>query len=773
MTISETRRKRRNSSISKEDVDVGSPASRTRSQSKARAQPKNHTTTATTPRHPRKKVRFSDPGPSTGLTPALLRTSFDEGIGDSGASTPSRQVRRRRSTPLPRARRWCDTSSGDADAGRVVQFTPLRQILDPRTQRRIRRTGLSDEIHHIEREKRDVVSYEKTMQSLQQERDALRKELETMRTRADSDESSTIQEEASWMAPEDRIEQLEAETNRLRGQVSFSSATQDANHEGDTIMINDTAMEGDTILLSDSPDMRGIGCQPAIPDFSLLSSTVSSVDASTQAQLPDSLALDLETARKEKTNLFNACRAHISSLDGTALGNSLRQSSPSPDFLDQIVPTLSATLARASEAAHSLESVKQELSKLGFPGSNASDIISEMRSSFRTARIELERAVPGETANTGLEDGHATLGALVKRVELLVKNLGEEQTRHDGSLGRERALKGQFDTLLVRYEAASKKIHDLEKSSSSSASDMLHTRMRMQELEREGKEQAVGIDRLNAALEKYRQEMKGLEALVTGLEEDKATCKERYRQQVSELESKVAGEEKARCAAETAAAERNARIHGLEQTVENNRIRTCDLMATVERLIKERQQTLESLEQQASEQREHHEQEIGTMNVRISELNTAVNEMRSETEKLRHSNMLLEEQLQLEVEARDNLLDKWAAEQARSFTLMKETVTAERRKAKVRTANFEMKSNDSPSDSSNTGSEPITPASMSSRYIDVEVGRGKSRRRLDSGIGILTEDELLDDMNKDDQEPSSDFHSDGIDILPSDPAHIL
>ena len=537
-------------------------------------------------------------------------------------------------------------------------------------------------------------------------------------------------------------------------------------------MINDTAMEGDTILLSDSPDMRGIGCQPAIPDFSLLSSTVSSVDASTQAQLPDSLTLDLETARREKKNLFNACRAHISSLDGTALGNSLRQSSPPPDFLDQIVPILSATLARASEAAHSLESVKQELSKLGFPGINASDIISEMRSSFRAARIELERAVPGETANTGLEDGHATLGALVKRVELLVKTLGEEQTRHDGSLGRERALKGQFDTLLVRYEAASKKIHDLEKSSSSSASDMLHTRMRMQELEREGKEQTVGIDRLNAALEKYRQEMKGLEELVTGLEEDKATCKERYSQQVSELESKVADEEKARRAAETAAAERNARIHGLEQTVENNRIRACDLMATVECLSKELQQTLETLEQQASEQRQHHEQELGTMNVRISELNTAVDGMRSETEKLRHNNTLLEEQLQLEVEARDSLLDKWAAEQARSFTLMKETVTAERRKAKVRTANFEIKSNDPQSDSSNTGSEPITPVSMSSRYVDVEVGRGKSRRRLDSGIGILTEDELLDDMNKNDQEPSSDFHSDG-DILPSDPAHIL
>lgn len=30
------------------------------------------------------------------------------------------------------------------------------------------------------------------------------------------------------------------------------------------------------------------------------------------------------------------------------------------------------------------------------------------------------------------------------------------------------------------------------------------------------------------------------------------------------------------------------------------------------------------------------------------------------------------------------------------------------------------------------------------RFVDVEMGRGKNRRRMDSGIGILSEDDLLE-----------------------------
>ncbi|KAI9924628.1 hypothetical protein ASPWEDRAFT_40827 [Aspergillus wentii DTO 134E9] len=785
MELRGTRRSKRLSSISTSSPQPPSPALRKRKE-------QSSDQTSRTP--PKKKVRFSDPGPrlqndpncsTTGLTPALVRTSFEESDAaqaDSVTQTPTRRSRRRRSTPLPRSRRSREPSlpfiEGSAD--RVVQFTPLRQILDPRAQRRICRTGLSDEINHIQREKRQAAHYEKSLQSLLQERDALRHELEAAKRDNDGSEVSTIRDE-ELLSPPASFEQLEFENNILKEQISSKNGNPDdhssiaSNGDGDTMILNDSTFEGDTFLVSDSPDIRGIkdGQHPVADDLSVLSCG-NSTDASIQAQLPDiihdteinALSRDLEAARKEKLDLFDACRTRIpfSALEGAAISNSLRQLSPPPDFLEQVFTTLTAALARASDATSALDSVRQELSTLGFPGSNVDDIVSEMRTRFRSARLELERVVPGETADVSLNDGNATLSALVKRVDLLVQNLDEERGLHDSSLGREKALKDQFDNLLARYEAASKKIHDLEDSITSSAGDMLHTRMRMQDMEREGKEQAVGIERLNAALFKYREEVKSLENLVTGLEEDKTTCKETYCQKVSELEGKVADEEKARRFAETSVTEHETRIRELEQTVEQNRIRAGDLTAQMESLEKERQRVVEGLEQDAAQQLQHYEHEIGSMNVQVSELTTSLVDAKSEAERLRLSNAGLEEQLQLEIEARDNLLDRWSEEQMRSFAFMKETVNAERRKAKVRTANWEMKSGDPQSDNGNLGSEPITPVSMT-RFVDVGVGRGKQRKRLDSGIGILTSDGPLED-DEGNQTTTSDI------LLPSDPVNL-
>lgn len=713
-----------------------------------------------------------------------MRTSFDGGGTGSAPGTPSR---RRRSTPVSRK-----------DTQRVVQFTPLRQALDSRVQRRIGRMGLSNEINHIEREKRDAASYEKKLRFLLQERELLRQELETAKNSGASDgDQSPAQEELSLEASKN-IEDLEAETSRLRQKISFSSA-QDTNAQseltnGDTIILDDTGMDGDTVFLSDSPDIRGVEYQPTIPDgFSLLENTAPGVDSSIQAQLPDyhqeaelrRLKLDLEAARKEKKNLFDAWHANVTSLDDTASANNLRQSSPPPDFFDRIVPTLTSALARASDATSSLESAKQELSTFGFSGSSTGEILSEMSSRFRTARSELERAVPGET---GLHDGKSTLGALVKRVESLVKDLSNERADHDGALGREQALRGQFNELSVRYETATKKAQDLEIS----AKDMLHMRMRMREMEQEGEKKDFGIQRLNAALEQYREDVKNLEALVSSLEEENTASKNQHIQQASKLESKLSGEEKARRAAESKVERRDTYIRELSQTIEHNRIRTCDLMASIESLTKERQSAsdeitilkresarqlqnhrqeierlekghqsvITGLEQKTAEQRQHHEQEIGTMNVRISGLNTALEGAQAEAEKLGHSNAVLEEQLQLEVEERDNLINRWVADQERSFAMMKETANAERRKAKVRSSNYELlKTKELRSDSSVTGSEPITPVSMS-RHVNIDIGRGKHRRPMDSGVGILTDD--LDD------EPSG-FNSD---ILSSDPAYL-
>lgn len=787
-----TRRKRRNSSISSlnhdyndlQDLDRKTAKAITRSNTRRNKElsSENNTVNAScqTPRRRnKKKVRFSDPGPqlqpfeegSTGLTPAILRTSFEEcdiAQNETYNLTPSRR-QRRQSAPVESTRSLQDPTFPIElpPVPRMLQFTPLRQILDERTQRRIRRIGLSKEIDEIQREKRENLrNSREILRQKDVELAALKEELEAIKNTKIPTENHENHGERGEISSDSKrkIAELEAEVSRLRHEISQSTASawgaldHQADHEGDAIMTNGSVISDDTILMSNSSDLRsyysrefGAPLSPAstsdtIPITNDASAHASIADPHQEAEMV-ALSLDLAAARQEKKDLFNEWRAHIDSSNPDDNDGS-RLSSPPPDFMHQIVPTLKAALARASEASSALESVRGALADMGFSGSNADEVIAELRQRFRSARLELERAVPGETPSVGLEDGSSTLNALVERVKRLANELEREREFHEGTLGREKALRGQFDACLFRYEAASKKIHDLEETIDSSAEDMLHARMRIQELERRGNDQAVGIDRLNAALDKYHDEVRGLEKLITSMEAEAAASKEGYKLTILTLENKVKHEETARRLAESAAAENVDLVRELQDTVEQNQIRVDDLTAKVEFLERERNQVVEAMESKAAEQLELHDQEIGSMNVRLSELTTSLDDARSEVEKLRRLNTSLEERLQAEIGARNRLADKWAADQARSFAYMKEAINAERRGSKVRAANWKIMSDDLESEATMPGSEPITPISMT-RFVDVEVGRGKHRRRIDSGVGfgVLTEEELEDDDN--------------------------
>ncbi|KAJ6136303.1 hypothetical protein N7512_001463 [Penicillium capsulatum] len=769
METRQSARKRRNSSISHSRDE--SPVSH-RTRNGASSEYIAPSTGSATPKKSRKRVRFSDPGPllqdtegcSTGLTPAMQRTSF-AGVAGSGDRTPSRKARRR-SAPTPRFRRSFDPVEPFEEdrSEQRMQFTPLRQILDTRTQRRIRRFGLSDEINHIEREKRNVSSFERTLAQLRHERDTLQQELSTMKQQQ-SKTDGHWSVESTGMSSQMRIRELENATTSLWDEISVASSRNMnvpaslASNDENTFTLNDS-----DVIVSNSPDLRAVRHHQLPAPDSIALSNQSGVNVSDQTTVLDNpgdtqtLTIDLQTARNEKRELFDACRSHISIFDHSSLGDTLRQSSPPPDFDENVVNILTTALSRASEATQALEGINIECSNLGFTGNNAKDMVLDMRSHFRSARLELERALPGETADAGLEDGKATLGALVKRVRSLVKDLQTERQYHDGSLGREKALRGQFDNLLYRYEAAANKVGNLEDSIASSAGDMLHTRMRMRDLENEDQEKSLGIDRLNNALTKYREDVKCLEQLVSRLEDENLTAKEDYTRQVSALKKQVIKERQQRSSIEVSVAEYESRIQHLQETVEQNRIRACDLTAEVESLEQEHQRSLDACEQRAREQLQEHEEDAGILNVRISELTTSLESARSEAQRLRQVNAGLETQLQMETDAREEMLDKWATEQARSFSFMKDAVNSERRRAKVRAANWELQSDDLMSDGTAMGSDPITPVSVT-RF-------GKDRRRMDSGIGILTEDEVLEreglselrrGLDSDIDLPTSDF----------------
>src|SRR6478735_1994076 len=90
-----------------------------------------------------RRVRFSDPGASSsGLTPMVNRFTV---------ATPKR--RRHSSLPIQTTPSTIRSSPALPESGEVT-FLPLRQVLDGRVQRRIRRNGLSEEMNVIQQEKR-------------------------------------------------------------------------------------------------------------------------------------------------------------------------------------------------------------------------------------------------------------------------------------------------------------------------------------------------------------------------------------------------------------------------------------------------------------------------------------------------------------------------------------------------------------------------------------------------------------------------------------------
>ena len=675
----------------------------------------------------RRRVRFTHPGPqpqhesetgtsaATGLTPAVSRTSLTEDTGQS------RRVRRR-STPICEGGEIIDPifPIDPTPRAQTFQFTPIRQIIDSRTQRRIRRSGLSHEINVIERQNRDSTKREKgDVDHRDSETPSLGAELQTYRGDVESEVQVAEDEEMMdvGLSPEQDLPEAEFyETNSHGGHE---------NEAAELITIGDSTLEDATLLLSSSPVFHRNEVSCYTTPSRLNRTLPAMVDASAQTanswgEERSRLSLEVEAARKEKRELFKEWRANISPADNQDDGDCQRPSTPPPGFMSQIIPSLTAAITRSSAACQALASVRADLADMGFSGETVDEILGDMRDAFRSARLELERTVPGETANTSMENGHATLDSLVQRVKILANSLQTEHSRYECSLGREKALQGQFDASLKRCDVTSKKIQELEETINANADDMLHVRMQIQRLEKEGAEKDLGIERLKAASNKYNQEVQGLESIVSKLEAQIAAVETQHRQAISRLE-----QSQATCTtAESTAATRQTQIDELQEMIEQNRIRICDLTAQVECMENERKGLTEAMATAAAT----HQQEVGSLNVHLSELITSLEASKSEIARLERHKSGLETRCRIEVEARERVIRNVIA-----------SINAEVRTAKVRDANFKIKSDEIDSEPMMPGSEPITPVSIG-RFMNVRIQRGKRKKRPDSGIGILTEE---------------------------------
>ena len=260
---------------------------------------------AKTPSKSKKRVRFSDPGPeissaaqTTGLTPYLSNTHFTSRERDA---SPTRRPRRAatgprrlslpaqlsRSLPSPSQTPSPGPLSGD------IQFAPLRQLLDPRSKRRLGRNNLSEELNGIEAEKKSAAQLKGEIKSLKDQLEMI------VQSRQEHSEEAEAEN-----AGADRIQELEQEIGELKQEMRERSATA----EPMSAIAGSSEHSAGLEIYIDNDDIvttPNFGHDDGVlRDISPIQSSTSVQEAATQAVLPPAHAETFRAARLSLEYLF-------------------------------------------------------------------------------------------------------------------------------------------------------------------------------------------------------------------------------------------------------------------------------------------------------------------------------------------------------------------------------------------------------------------------------------------------------------------------------------
>lgn len=537
-------------------------------------------TFATPSRGAKKRVRFSDPGfssdhdaqlndehvsASTGLTPHIRRTTLEPGSGTK---------RRRHSGPVTTQERpdAFDSTIDTRHSGEVT-FLPLRQVLDGRVKRRIRRNGLSEEINIITAEKR------RKAQQTSEEIAALRSEVAAKDAEIRRLSGATVIGHEGDDETQESIDELKRQVSQLKRVLKSPDSS---NETEDTIDYSTTRVDwairvqdpfsgdysdmeldvddddeefGDRTIAelacstpsrrsssnvrnsfptppSTSPNLKPVTPsrrpQPVTPT-SQAAAVQTSFTAAEREELEDELAsLQLEIAKltgtletyESMTSRLSEKLSPFAPKDGSAAA--LIMDSRSPPV--RVEAQLNNLLQALSDRTAALEGLDASLGELGFPGGDASEVVLSLSAAFRTARLELEYLTPGEIALPLTAAGAAVLDLLLARLRELAKRTLECEDAVDEYHVLEQSLRKQLSARAEAMDAAKAERDAL-------AGQAAGKDARIRELE-------VGVQRLKGAVKSYTRDVSELEVLVQRLEGDLDTANKDLREAREQNEEK-------------------------------------------------------------------------------------------------------------------------------------------------------------------------------------------------------------------------------------------
>ena len=385
----------------------------------------------------------------------------------------------------------------------VVNFAPLRQVIDSRMMRRLRRNHLAEEVNEIYGERR-----RRSKLSLQQEVDDLRKELNLTK-----EHGSGVSNSREMMSENgERIAELENEISSLKHEMRERSATIDA-------MVPQQLGEDQVFVHADSPDAVSQSSEQFLDlqDDSMMAnngiearSPSVAVEASTQVDLPS-------------PSLSEICRSGRLSLEYLYPGeNTLGLDVTDPQ------PLLEAMIFR-------LEKLKAEMAKVEQKIAISETSKINMVNNFNTALVNLER-VRGR--------------------------LNELQEQHEMEKARANTADLEVSTLEARMDNMKEKCTTVEKQRDEHQRSIERLRPALEYYQSEFMELTQTIMDLEAS---HEDALNTLCSESADDRDATAACQQlAFEEAKSDLEAQIAAETTGRRKAEESAVERLERIKVME-----------------------------------------------------------------------------------------------------------------------------------------------------------------------------------------------------------------
>lgn len=534
----------------------------------------------------------------------------------------------------------------EEDGDNRIQYAPLTAVLDSRTRRRLRRSHLPQVVNEFEEQQKQQKQTKKQMLELRNQLNANDKTIKDLEFTLESIRLGNITTSAEHEQQLEReLEQARDEIHELRVSSLYNGSEREMSaFDGAVDMDDDEEEHSQFIEPADLKIARTIDIE-YIPDTKYTTRVQELSSQMTFEALPQLSQLTHDTLMEDEDVL--------------------------PDKIhDQAVERYERELQHYTQLlAHSqgaLRIVTLELQNLHFleAGATSDEIIKELRHSFDTLRVQVEKFFPGTTADLTssqllhkvpelfgglffeLNQKH-TLVTSSQKTELLLRRQYEGVLDLLGE-SDERVKTLEQDTYNLDHsnEEKQRTINDLEERVTTLTTltndqevDITEKNTRINGLNGEIEEKDINLERLREALEKYRQDLKTVTITATTFETEHHALIKRMQDEhtevINSLRMDLDNEQDLREAAEGDAQQKGEIIDDLEGRIERMEAEilgiTEDMTELRERLA-EQTEGRELAEQQRDDQAElanEYANEIDEHRLTITNLETQVLEFKT------------------------------------------------------------------------------------------------------------------------------------------------